>query len=191
MRRTSRGRPPPTSPKPTQELEMRKAVTGETHRLEWQAPGPLTAAPTATWREEGQASIIYLTQTRADISVSAIAADRRTLTVASQASGLQADQARAFLITAGDSIYPVVLTRFVGTTAILAEPLPSRDRPRHQRHAHLRAVVWHSPLMGHCDLCDLCDGGDLLDRPRAGGRDARGARPVQGDASTLQHRSRP
>ena len=103
---------------------MRKAVTGETHRLDWVAPGPLTTAPSANFKEEGQTSIIYLTQTRADISVSAIAADRRTLTVASQASGLQADQARAFLITAGDSIYPVVLTRLVGTTAILAEPLP-------------------------------------------------------------------
>lgn len=103
---------------------MRKAVTGETHRLDWQAPGPLTAAPTATWREEGQASIIYLTQTRAAVSVSAIAADRRTLTVSNQATGLQADQARAFLVTAGDSIYPVTLTRLVGTTAILAEPLP-------------------------------------------------------------------
>lgn len=103
---------------------MRKAVTGETHRVEWQAPGPLTGVPTAAWREEGQTSIINLTQTRADVSVSAIAADRRTLTVANQVTGLQADQARAFLVTAGDSIYPVTLTRLVGTTAILAEPLP-------------------------------------------------------------------
>ena len=59
---------------------MRKAVTGETHRLDWMAPGPLTTAPSANFKEEGQTSIIYLTQTRADISVSAIAADRRTLT---------------------------------------------------------------------------------------------------------------
>ena len=103
---------------------MRKAVTGQTYLLEWLAPGPLTEPPMATFKEEGQSSVIFLTQTRADVTVSAIAADRRTLTVNSQATGLQADQAKAFLETAGDSIYPVIVTRMVGTTAILAEPLP-------------------------------------------------------------------
>ena len=39
---------------------MRKAVTGETHRLDWMAPGPLTTAPSANFKEEGQTSIIYL-----------------------------------------------------------------------------------------------------------------------------------
>ena len=103
---------------------MRKAVTGQTYLLEWLAPGPLTEPPMATFKEEGQSSVIFLTQTRADVTVSAIAADRRTLTVNSQATGLQADQTKAFLETAGDSIYPVIVTRMVGTTAILAEPLP-------------------------------------------------------------------
>lgn len=103
---------------------MRKAVTGESHRFEWMAPGPLTTEPAAYFKEEGQTSIIYLSQTRASVSVSAIAADRRTLTIENQATGLQADQTRAFLLTAGDSLYPVQLTRLIGTTAILAEPLP-------------------------------------------------------------------
>lgn len=102
---------------------MRKAVTGQTYLVEWNAPGPLTTAPSVAFKEAGQTSIIFLTQTRAAASVTAIAADRRTLTVNTQ-SGLQADQAKAFLVTAGDSIYPVVVTRMVGTTAILAEPLP-------------------------------------------------------------------
>lgn len=103
---------------------MRKAVTGQTYLLEWLAPGPLTTAPSVAFKEEGQTSVVFLTQTRTAASVSAIAADRRTLTVDSQATGLQADQTKAFLVTAGDSIYPVIVTRMVGTTAILAEPLP-------------------------------------------------------------------
>jgi hypothetical protein len=56
--------------------------------------------------------------------VSAIANDRRTLTVDSQATALQADQLKAYLVTDGDSIYSVTVVRMVGTTAILAEPLP-------------------------------------------------------------------
>ena len=63
-------------------------------------------------------------QTRANATVSAIANDRRTLTVDSQATALQADQLKAYLVTDGDSIYSVTVVRMVGTTAILAEPLP-------------------------------------------------------------------
>ena len=63
-------------------------------------------------------------QSRADATVSAIANDRRTLTVDNQATGLQRDQMKAFLITNGDTYYSVNVVRVVGTTAILAEPLP-------------------------------------------------------------------
>jgi hypothetical protein len=72
----------------------------------------------------GSSSPVTLTQTRADATVTAIANDRRTLTVNSQASALQADQLKAYLVTDGDSIYSVTVVRMVGTTAILAEPLP-------------------------------------------------------------------
>jgi hypothetical protein len=65
-----------------------------------------------------------MTQTRADATVSAIGNDRRTLTVDSQATALQADQIKAHLVTDGDTIYSVTVVRMVGTTAILAEPLP-------------------------------------------------------------------
>jgi hypothetical protein len=111
--------------------------------------------------------------------------------VASQASGLQADQARAFLITAGDSIYPVVLTRLVGTTAILAEPLPREIDLG--TNATLTFALWYGtvPSWVTATSATYAMEVDLLDRPRAGGRDARGPRPVQGDASPLQHRSRP
>jgi hypothetical protein len=72
----------------------------------------------------GSSTPVTLTQTRANATVSAIANDRRTLTVNSQATALQADQLKAYLVTDGDSIYSVTVVRMVGTTAILAEPLP-------------------------------------------------------------------
>jgi hypothetical protein len=65
-----------------------------------------------------------MTQTRADATVSSIGNDRRTLTVNNQATALQADQIKAHLVTDGDTIYSVTVVRMVGTTAILAEPLP-------------------------------------------------------------------
>ena len=100
---------------------MIKTVTGQTRVFEWTAPGPLDGAPIMT---VGSSSPVTLTQTRADATVTAIANDRRTLTVNSQASALQADQLKAYLVTDGDSIYSVTVVRMVGTTAILAEPLP-------------------------------------------------------------------
>ena len=100
---------------------MIKTVTGQTRTFEWTAPGPLNGAPIMT---VGSSSPVTLTQTRGDATVTAVANDRRTLTVSSQASSLQADQLKAYLVTDGDSIYSVTVVRMVGTTAILAEPLP-------------------------------------------------------------------
>ena len=100
---------------------MIKTVTGQTRTFEWTAPGPLNGAPIMT---VGSSSPVTLTQTRGDATVTAVANDRRTLTVNSQASSLQADQLKAYLVTDGDSIYSVTVVRMVGTTAILAEPLP-------------------------------------------------------------------
>ena len=100
---------------------MIKTVTGQTRIFEWTAPGPLNGAPIMT---VGSSSPVTLTQTRGDATVTAVANDRRTLTVNSQASSLQADQLKAYLVTDGDSIYSVTVVRMVGTTAILAEPLP-------------------------------------------------------------------
>lgn len=100
---------------------MIKTVTGQTRIFEWTAPGPLNGAPIMT---VGSSSPVTLTQTRGDATVTAVANDRRTLTVNSQASSLQADQLKGYLVTDGDSIYSVTVVRMVGTTAILAEPLP-------------------------------------------------------------------
>jgi len=100
---------------------MIKTVTGQIRVYEWVAPGPLSGSAVMT---VGSSTPVTLTQTRANATVSAIANDRRTLTVNSQATALQADQLKAYLVTDGDSIYSVTVVRMVGTTAILAEPLP-------------------------------------------------------------------
>ena len=100
---------------------MIKSITGQAMVFEWVAPGPLSSAPSIT---VGSSSAVVMTQTRADATVSAIGNDRRTLTVNNQATALQADQIKAHLVTDGDTIYSVTVVRMVGTTAILAEPLP-------------------------------------------------------------------
>jgi hypothetical protein len=96
---------------------MIKSITGQAMVFEWVAPGPLGSAPSLT---VGSSSAVVMTQTRADATVSAIGNDRRTLTVDSQATALQADQIKAHLVTNGDTIYSVTVVRMVGTTAIFA-----------------------------------------------------------------------
>jgi len=99
---------------------MRKAVLDKNYVFDWNAPAPISGTPTLSLN-----SITYtFSQSRADATVSAVANDRRTLTVDNQATGLQRDQMKAFLITNGDTFYTVTVVRVVGTTAVLAEPLP-------------------------------------------------------------------
>lgn len=100
---------------------MIKHVTGQSLTFEWISPSPLSGSVLLTI---GDLPSFSLTQSRDDAIVSAIANDRRTLTVDAQATSLQADQVKAYLVTDGDSIYSVTVVRMVGTTAILAEPLP-------------------------------------------------------------------
>ena len=99
---------------------MRKAVLNKTYTFDWIAPSPISGTPVLTLD-----SINYdLNQSRSNATVTSIANDRRTLTVDNQATGLQRDQMKGFLITNGDTFYNVTVVRIVGTTAILAEPLP-------------------------------------------------------------------
>ena len=99
---------------------MRKAVLNKDYVFDWNAPAPISGTPTLSLN-----TITYtFSQSRADATVSAVANDRRTLTVDNQATGLQRDQMKAFLITNGDTFYTVTVVRVVGTTAVLAEPLP-------------------------------------------------------------------
>ena len=99
---------------------MRKAITNLDYLFQWNAPFPITGTPTITIN----GSTSSLSQNRAAVSVTAIAADRRTLTLSTSATSLEQDQERAYLRTDGDGIISVLVSRIVGTTAILAEPLP-------------------------------------------------------------------
>lgn len=101
---------------------MKKAVTSQDYTFTWNSPAPVSGTPSVTFKASSTVTS-NLTHSRADISVTAIANDRRTLTIASSTS-LERDQELCFLKTDGDAWYSVKVIRIVGTTAILAEPLP-------------------------------------------------------------------
>lgn len=103
---------------------MRKAITGQDYFFEYNAPSPLSEAPTITVTGGALAFSSAMTQSRADLTVTAIASDRRTLTLSASADPLNRDQAKGYLVTSGDTWFSVTINRVVGTTAILAEPLP-------------------------------------------------------------------
>ena len=102
---------------------IRKAITGTDYLFQWNAPAPIVGTPSITFKLSSDVTS-NLSHSRNDISVTAIAADRRTLTIASSDS-LENDQVKAFLKTAGDTFYHVTIKRIVGTTAILSEALPN------------------------------------------------------------------
>ena len=104
---------------------MRKAVKGQIHHFVWDPPQPYSGSPTLTVGFSAPLTDELFTQSRADVSVTAIANDRRTLTLsASVATQLQRDEVKAFLKTTRDTYYAVKVSRIGGTTAVLAEPLP-------------------------------------------------------------------
>jgi len=94
---------------------IRKLTTGQDHSFEWNSPTPLSATPSITFKVSSDITT-NLTHSRADISVTAIANDRRTLTIATSDS-LERDQVFAFLKTNGDTWYSIKIVRIVGTTA--------------------------------------------------------------------------
>lgn len=99
---------------------MKKAILNKTYLFEWNAPTPISGTPVLTLNSTNY----NFSQTRSSASVTAIGNDRRTLTIDNQVTGLQRDQIKGFLITSGDTYYSVNINRVVGTSAILAEPLP-------------------------------------------------------------------
>jgi len=103
---------------------MIKIARDSDYMFQWTAPRPTTGAVTLQVFGASAAISVALTQSRANSSITAIESDRRTLTLSAEADPLQADQQKAFILTAGDTFFQVSLSRIVGTTAILAEPLP-------------------------------------------------------------------
>ncbi len=125
---------------------MRKAITGQNYLFEWNAPTPISGTPVLTLD-----SINYnFSQTRSSAAVSAIGNDRRTLTIANQATGLQRDQIKGFLITNGDTYYSVNINRVVGTSAILAEPLPREIDLT--TSASLEFALWTTSIASTADV---------------------------------------
>jgi hypothetical protein len=102
---------------------MRKAITNQDHRFIWSPQVPTTGTPSLAIDTESGISENFVRFTD-DVSVTAIANDRRTLTVSSAPASYYRQYQNGFLLTSSDTYYSVNVSRFVGTTAILAEPLP-------------------------------------------------------------------
>ena len=103
---------------------MRKFVAGQGIRFVWTPNRPYTGTPSLTIGFSPTLSV-NLAQLRSDVSVTAVAADRRTLTLSGAVSTqLEVDEVSAFLKTTRDTWCSVKVVRLGGTTAILAEPLP-------------------------------------------------------------------
>lgn len=102
---------------------MRKAVTNKDHRFIWSPQSPITGTPTITI-DTAAGITANLTRFAADVSVTAIDNDRRTLTIAAAPAVYYRQMASGFLLTSADTYYSINVSRIVNTTAILAEPLP-------------------------------------------------------------------
>ena len=104
---------------------MRKAITNQVHHFVWDPPQPWSPTPSITVKFSGGDFTSPLVQSRADVTVTAISSDRRTLTLSGAVGAqLERDEVRAFLKTTADTYYAVKVSRLGGTTAILSAPLP-------------------------------------------------------------------
>jgi hypothetical protein len=108
---------------------MMKAAQSKDFLFRWEAPFPLNATPSLAYTlPDGTTSgPSAMTPAHADVSVTALGADRRTLTLsapATAASLVGVGPGRAWLITAEDGYLGVTIVRVDGTTAILGDVLP-------------------------------------------------------------------
>ena len=106
-----------------------KAAQNKDYLFRWSAPFPLNGSPSLAYvlpdgTTRGPSS---MTVAHADVTVTALGADRRTLTLSaseSAASLVGVGPGRAWLITAEDGYLGVTILRVDGTTAILGDVLP-------------------------------------------------------------------
>jgi len=104
---------------------MKKAIKGQDCHFVWDPPRPYTNNPTLTVKFAGGDFNGIFAQSRADVTITAVANDRRTLTTSGAiGSALERDEVRAYLKTSADTYYAVKVVRLVTGTALLAEPLP-------------------------------------------------------------------
>ncbi len=106
----------------------RKLRQGESTVWWWRAPIAVdTTTATANFRLTAGTQTLVLAPVTADLTVSVIAPDRRTLTITGPAaapSGPQGIRGEAYLETPGDGDFSVQVAQLTATTAVLAEPLP-------------------------------------------------------------------
>jgi len=102
---------------------MRKAITNKNYRFIWSSQLPISGTATLSI-DTATAVSESLTRFTSDLTVTAIASDRRTLTLSSAPASYYREQQAGFIVTEHDTYYAVRVVRLGGTTAILAEPLP-------------------------------------------------------------------
>ncbi|WP_348660931.1 hypothetical protein [uncultured Idiomarina sp.] len=104
---------------------MRKAVKDQIYHFVWNPSEPYAPTPSLTVKFASGDYTANFVQSRADVAVTSIANDRRTLTLSGAVgASLERDEVKAFLRTTRDTWYSVTVSRIGGTTAVLAEPLP-------------------------------------------------------------------
>lgn len=102
---------------------MRKSITSQAHRFIWTPQTPITGTPSLSIASPIAVSS-NLTRFTDDLTITAIASDRRTLTLSSAPANYYREQQAGFVLTARDTHYSVRVVRLGGTQALLAEPLP-------------------------------------------------------------------
>tara|TARA_Y100001973_G_scaffold10555_1_gene14323 strand:+ start:12330 stop:13274 length:945 start_codon:yes stop_codon:yes gene_type:complete len=102
---------------------MRKSITSQAHRFIWTPQTPITGTPSLSIASPIAVSSSF-TRFTDDLTITAIASDRRTLTLSSAPANYYREQQAGFVLTARDTHYSVRVVRLGGTQALLAEPLP-------------------------------------------------------------------
>lgn len=102
---------------------MRKAITNLAYRFIWSPSWPITGDATLSINSPTAVNET-LTRFASDLTITAIASDRRTLTLDSTPATYYREEQAGFVLTSRDTYYAVRVVRLGGTEAILAEPLP-------------------------------------------------------------------
>lgn len=124
---------------------MKKAALNKDYLFEFNHTQPLSSSPVLAFTGVSGAVSVTLTA-RADITLNAIADDRRTLTATVSQSALDRGQESAFLLTGADSWYAVTLTRISDTQVIIDSPLPRGVVISGSTTATLQFATWRYTL---------------------------------------------
>jgi len=124
---------------------MKKAALNKDYLFEFKHTGPLSSAPTLSFTGPSGAVSVTLTA-RSDITLNAIADDRRTLTATVSQDALDRGQESAYLLTGADSWYAVTLTRISDTQIIIDSPLPRGVVIDGSTTATLQFATWRYTL---------------------------------------------